>query len=214
MSEHEEENPLFEDLGLGAEDLTFAEAGSEATPAAESPAEAEGGEDLAAIAEPAEGDASAPEGEEPIVAEEEPSETPEEEIKPKKKAASLAFHAQWIVAVLACVAVALGFTFANVPHVIWHASGLITMIVLVSATWISRKVWATFQITALYTVLLAGALAALLIGVYCLGLELYVYGWDLKAKQAGKAAASATFIPAPAPAPAPTSAPRPAEKRN
>ncbi len=214
MSEHEEENPPFEDLGLGAEDLTFAEAGSEATPGTEPPAEAEGGEDLAAMVEPADAGTATPEGEEPIVAEVEPSETPEEEVEPKKKAFGLAFHVQWIVAAAACVAVALGLTSAHVPYAVWHASYVIAMIVLVSATWMSRKVWARFQVTALYTVLLAGALAALLTGVYCLGLELYVYGWDLKAKQASQAAASATFVPAPAPAPAAASAPRPTEKRN
>ena len=92
---------------------------------------------------------------------------------------------------------------------IWHASYAIVMIALVSATLITRKSWATYPTTALYTVLLAGTLAALATGVYWLGLELSVYGWDMTAKQ-GKQLAGGRRVPTaarPRAAPAPCAAP-------
>ncbi len=208
MSEHEEENPAFEDSGFSAEDLTFAEPGSEAAAEGEPPAAGDEGEAAAAMAEPAEDAEELLAGEEPVAGEEEHGETPEEEAGPQRKPADLASHAQWIGAVLACVAVTAGFIFLHVPNALWHAAYAVVLIVLVSATLITRKYWATYPTTALYTLMLAGTLAALVTGVYGLGLELSVYGWDMAAKHgkqllvAGSATAPAPAAPAPVQQPA------------
>jgi hypothetical protein len=208
MSEHEEENPAFEDLGLSAEDLTFAEPGSEAAAEGEPPAAVDEGDEAAATAEPVEDAEEVFAGEEPVAGEEEHAETPEEEAGPQRKPADLASHALWIGAVAACVAVAAGFFLLRIPNAVWHAGYVVVLILLVSATLITRKYWATYATTALYTVMLAGTLAALVTGVYGLGLELSVYGWDMAAKRgkqmlvAGSATAPAPVTPAPAQQPA------------
>ena len=75
----------------------------------------------------------------------------------------------------------------------------------------SRKSWATYPTTALYTVLLAGALAALATGVYSLGLEMSVYGWDMKASQGKQLQAAGRTAAAPFAGPPPVQ--HPAEKR-
>ena len=56
------------------------------------------------------------------------------------------------------------------------------MIAIAFYLWKSRKIWTKYEVTALYTVVLAGTAAALLTGVYCLGLALsFPYDWDLGA---------------------------------
>jgi hypothetical protein len=194
MSKPEDETPPPEEESFSTDDLTFAEPGAETTPAAEAPAEAAPAgepadfmdftatEGMAAEAEPAAEPAEA--GEQPAaVAEEgEKGEEGEEGEKPKKKSPDWPFHLQWIIALAVCVVICLVFVFAHVAHAPWHAGYLISLVVLVTASWMTRKIWAQFEVTALYTMALAGALAALLTGVYCLGLEMSNYNWDLKAK--------------------------------
>jgi hypothetical protein len=224
MSEHDEENPIFEDFGLSTDDLTFAEPGTGAPADAHTPAEGEEDEAAAAAVEPAEGaeGKATPEAfgeEEPIGVEEEQPEGPQEELAPQKKPLDVLFHAQWIGAVVLCVIAALVFPLAHVSHAYWHSSYAVAMIALVAATWLTRKVWATFAVTALYTVCLAGALAALLTSVYWLGLELAMYDWNLTAKQGKQpqppatAAASLGAKPASGATSAPAPPPKEKEKR-
>ncbi len=223
MSEHEEENPIFEDLGLSTDDLTFAEPGTAAPADAHTPDEGEEGEAAAAAVEPADGaeGEATPEAfdeEEPIGVADEQPEGPQEEPAPKKPLDVL-FHAQWIGAVVLCLIAALVFPLAHVSHAYWHSSYAVAMIALVAATWLTRKVWATFAVTALYTVCLAGALAALLTSVYWLGLELAMYDWDLTARQGKLDQPRATVAaplgakPAPGAPPAPSPPPKEKEKR-
>jgi hypothetical protein len=202
MSEHEEETPHFDDPGLSTDDLTFAEPGAEAAAEAGPPAEGEREEGAAF-----EVDEQAAGG--PATAEEEHPEAPEEEGEPKKKSLGMAFHAQWIAAILACVAVGLGFQAAHVPNAICHSSYAIAMILLVAATSLTYRIWGAFAITALYTVLLAGALAALMTSVYWLSLDLSMYGWDMKAKQGKQAQAAADTAAGVAPVGPLSTGPRP-----
>ena len=108
MSEHEDETPNFDDMGLSSDDLTFAEPGAEAAAEAEPAAEG-AGEDASAASFDLNQDAEvAMAADEHTTAEEEHPEAPEEEGEPKKSLGML-FHVQWIVALAACVAVGLGF---------------------------------------------------------------------------------------------------------
>ncbi len=190
MSEHEEETPNFDEMGLSSDDLTFAEPGAEAAAEAEPAAEGAGEEASVASFDLDQDAEVAMAADEHTTAEEERPEAPEEEGEPKKSLGML-FHVQWIVALLACVAVGLAFHFGHVPYEICHTSYAIAMIVLLAVTWMTRRLWATFAVTALYTVLLAGALAALMTSVYWLSLELSMYNWDLTAKLGKKAQATA-----------------------
>ena len=81
---------------------------------------------------------------------------------------------------------------------IWSATFLILLGLIPYALWKTRKYWTTPEITAVYTVMLAIGTAALLSAVYWLGLELFRYDWDIKAKKAKESVGSvsvAQFIP-------------------
>jgi cation transport ATPase len=198
MSQPEDETPPLDDLSASADDLTFAEPEADAgQPAAEAAGDAEAaepseaGEDLAGQSQGEAAEAAEPaEAAEEAAAEGEEEKEGKEGKEPKKKTPEWVFHAQWGGAAALCVAIYLIFFLTNIRHAPWHAFYLITLVVLATATWMTRKIWATFEVTAFYTLVLAGAVAALLTGIYCLGLELCDHSWDIKAKT-GKAAATA-----------------------
>jgi hypothetical protein len=209
MSEHEDETPPFEDMSFSSDDLTFAEPAAETFLGEES---AEPGNPLAA-AEPAEGEeAVVPVEETSVEAEAEAAEAlaedVEEDAQPKKPSKT-GLILPWVVVALVCVAIYLTFTFSGIHYAPWHACYAILMTLLIFAAWTTRKIWTTFEVTALYTFALGAALAALMTGVYCLGLELCAYQWDLTATQGKKAQAARGLLPpttsAPARAPAPAS---------
>ncbi len=185
MPEPEGEQPIFEDLNFPADDLTFAEKEGEAAPPSEPAAASPAPEGHDEAIEPVMGEelafsAAESPGEEPVVAEEAPAEDaaeaeadaePEETEPEKKKAKALPAFFDWIVVAAVCVAIVLLLLVLRVPSAIWHGAYLIAMIAMAFYLWKSRKTWAKYEVTALYTVVLAGAAAAMLTGVYCLGLR-------------------------------------------
>ena len=121
----------------------------------------------------------------------------------KKKTIDWPFHLPWIIAVVVCAAICLIFGLAGVAHAPWHAGYLISLVVLATTCWMTRKIWTEFEVTAFYTAVLCGALVALLTGIYCLGLEMYAYNWDLKAKAGRPPAVAKGQITQPQPRPEP-----------
>jgi hypothetical protein len=209
MSEHEEEeNPIFEDVQFSTDDLTFAEPGEEPTLPADSSAEAEEQEfgdagELVESAVGAEGvaDEEAVETEEAAGEVEQDEETEEgEEATPEKKGKNLLVYVEWAVVALVCILMYPVFNLLSVPYAIWNAAFAVVVFALAYAVYKTRKIWAEFEVSAFYTIALAGALLALTIGVYCMGLEMSTYSWDLKAEQGKKAQAAAAQSTRPAPA--------------
>ena len=116
-----------------------------------------------------------------------------------------------MVVAAVCVVIGLLLFPLHAPFAIWHGLAyLIVMIAMAFYLWKSRKIWTKYEVTVLYTVVLAGTAAALLTGVYCLGLALASpYAWDLGAKLGKEQAARAkTQAVGPAPVSAPITAPR------
>ena len=216
MSEPEGEKPIFEDLTFPADELTFAEAEEPAAAPSEPAAGSQPPEAHAEAVAAAPGEGLAPSAAdaaaaEPAEAEEAPAEeAPEaeaaaeaEEATPEKKKAKVAVgYLDWIVVAAVSVVICLLLFLLHAPYAIWHASYLIVMIAMAFYLWKSRKIWTKFEVTALYTVVLAGTAAALLTGVYCLGLALCSpYHWDLGAKlgkQQAKQAKTQSVVSAPA----------------
>jgi hypothetical protein len=153
----------------GAETMDFGAAFA-APGTEETAAETElAGEGLPDLGEPA-AEAPVAEGEEA-----------EEEV-PAKRPAWLAY-VDWAGLVLLAVVIWLvvRVVVADV-FVLWTTAYLILLVLIPFSLWKSRHRWTTPQITAAYTVFLAISVAALLTAVYWLGLELFLYEWDVKAK--------------------------------
>ena len=109
----------------------------------------------------------------------------EEEAKPQRGKTLLKWLARLEIPGVLLIAVAIWFvTHMITENVIWHAAFLILLGLIPYSLWKTRKYWTTPEITASYTVMLAIGAAALLSAVYWLGLELFRYDWDIKAKRA------------------------------
>ena len=105
----------------------------------------------------------------------------------KKPAAWLGL-ADWVVAVLA-IGLLWGLLTLATNFPIWNAVYVVVLGLIPFVLWKTRKRWTTPEITAVYTIMLAIAVAALWTAVYWLGLELARYQWDIKAKKARDMAA-------------------------
>ena len=210
MPEPEGEQPIFEDLTFPADELTFAEKEEEAASPSEPAAADQAPEEFAEAVEPSLGEELAPSdadalAEEPADAEEAPAEVAVEEeagAEPEEKKAKAAIgHLDWIAVAVSCAVIGLLLLVLCAPYAIWHGVYLIAMIAIAFYLWKSRTIWTKYEVTALYTVLMAGTAAALLTGVYCLGLALsFPYDWDLGAasgKQQAEKAKTQTVVSAP-----------------
>jgi hypothetical protein len=151
--------------GIDTLDFTSAAGPGADEAAAEAQAAPEGLPDLG---EPA-AEPSAGEGEEA-----------EKELPTKRRPKWLAYI-DWLGLVLLAVVIWLVVQ-AVAVNVVWTTAYLILLVLIPFSLWKSRRSWTTPQITAVYTVLLAISVAALLTAVYCLGLELFLYQWDIRAK--------------------------------
>ena len=109
----------------------------------------------------------------------------------KKWLLHILFHVPWAVAAGLCVFIYLFLIASGVQHALWHAVYLISLVVLATTILMTRRIWAKFSSTAFYTIALGCSLAAVLTGVYYLGLELYVQNWDTAAQQSKQAAQAA-----------------------
>lgn len=148
------------------------------------------------MAEPALGEDEVPEPElagegiEPV-GEESIEEGELAEAVPKSRIPAWLGPAQWVlIGTLALAAVIVDIVavgWVKNPHtfeIIWNVSFPVLLLLIPYALWRAKNAWVTPEITASYTVLLSLGAAALLCGVYFMGLELLRYNWDVKAKTA------------------------------
>ena len=148
-------------------ELVFPEAEATTADAEEGPVVA--GEGTADVAE-----AAIDEGEE------------EEFVEPEKQPSAMLGVMEWIVAAAAIGLfwglLTLATSFAGLW--IWNTIYAVILGLIPFVLWKTRKWWTTPEVTAVYTVMLAIAVAALWTAVYWLGLELARYQWDIKARKA------------------------------
>ncbi len=178
------------DLGISASDERLAES----LMAGEGLADA-GGEAIAGAAEA---------GLEPAAEEALPEAEAEAELEAQPAKAPLppwVEKAEWgavagiggLAFLLAVVAVCW-FSNPGAITVIWHLAYWILLALIPYSLWRGKRYWAAAELSPLYAVMLAIGAAALLTAVYCLGIELSRYNWDIKARKARHLTAAATAL--------------------
>jgi hypothetical protein len=161
------------------------------------------GEGLADVGEEAV-EGAAEEGVEPAAEERAPEAEAEAELEAEPAKAPLppwVEKAEWgavggiggLAFLLAVIAVCW-FSNPGTITVIWHLAYWILLALIPYSLWRGKKFWVAAELSPLYAVMLAIGAAALLTAVYCLGLELSRYNWDIKARKARHLTAASSTV--------------------